>query len=439
MLVEIDLGSGLQTRRVPSVGLKSHGLVQWRNYIVSLDSDNGALMLIDPRLFPTRNDSSIDSNHENKVTWRLWSVREPGFFLKGLAVVDDVAYFGIAPSQTRQARESVDLNCELAAFDLIEGVLLWRKQIMTKGLLNIIAAPQLQVESTATAVWVIDAGLSYRATTEYARALSQAKRRLTLSELEPLEETDPLIKYPPVLSPYSWASGWPRFDLTSKDNGSGISSGAQLLLFRRDVSRLKEFVLNLGEEDFGEEKQRKTNAWLSGRERNLHNVKPGVSSIHLIFSDQDGDDVYEFPWYYEGPIGKLIEPILDQILGEDVRNIIRVQLARMPPGSTIRKHVDVGGYSTNGHRIHVVVSTSPAITFQVCAEPEKCIPLHVEEGLVFELNNRLQHFVDNPSNSSTVRVHLVIDVVESPRKRKRLARGQECAYRGSKIFCDLNR
>lgn len=429
----------MQTRRVPGVGLKSHGVVQWRNYIVSLDSDNGSLMLIDPRLFPTRNQSDAASAYKSKLTWRLWSVQEPGIFLKGLTVVDDIAYFGIAPSQTRQARESTNLNCELGAFDLIEGVLLWRKQVMTKGLLNVVAAPQLQVESTAVAVWVSNAGLGYRATPEYAKSLSQAKRKLTLLELEPLEETDPLVKYPPVLSPRTWASGWPRFDLVSKNNGSGILSGAQLPLFRMDVSKLKEFVSSLSEDDFGEERQRKTNAWLNGREKNLHNVKPGVSSIHLIFSDQDGNDVYEFPWYYERPFGKLIDPILDKILGEDVRNIIRVQLARMPPGSLIKKHVDNGHYSTNGHRIHVVISSSPAITFHVCAHGrEDCIPLHVEEGLVFELNNRLQHYVDNPEGSNTVRVHMVIDVVESVRTRKRLLRGQECFYAGQKIVCDVN-
>jgi outer membrane protein assembly factor BamB len=50
-------------------------------------------------------------------------------FLKGLAVVDDVAYFGISQWRERSARDSPDHDCELAAFDLEAGRLLWRRQV----------------------------------------------------------------------------------------------------------------------------------------------------------------------------------------------------------------------------------------------------------------------------------------------------------------------
>ena len=36
------------------------------------------------------------------------------------------------------------------------------------------------------------------------------------------------------------------------------------------------------------------------------------------------------------------------------------------------------------------------------ADTAGCLPIHVEEGLAFELNNRLPHYVDN--NSDQVRV-----------------------------------
>lgn len=39
-------------------------------------------------------------------------------FLKGLAVVEDVAYFGIAELSERSARDNPDKNAEVAAFDL---------------------------------------------------------------------------------------------------------------------------------------------------------------------------------------------------------------------------------------------------------------------------------------------------------------------------------
>lgn len=39
-------------------------------------------------------------------------------FLKGLAIVEDVAYFGIAELSERSARDNPDKNAEVAAFDL---------------------------------------------------------------------------------------------------------------------------------------------------------------------------------------------------------------------------------------------------------------------------------------------------------------------------------
>ena len=62
---------------------------------------------------------------------------EKSKYLKGLCVVDDIAFFGIATQQPRGSRDDPSLNCELAAFDLREGLLLWRRQLPTHGLLNI--------------------------------------------------------------------------------------------------------------------------------------------------------------------------------------------------------------------------------------------------------------------------------------------------------------
>lgn len=52
-----------------------------------------------------------------------------GNFLKGLAVIDDVAYFGISPRAERSMRANPELDCELAALDLLEKRLLWRRKV----------------------------------------------------------------------------------------------------------------------------------------------------------------------------------------------------------------------------------------------------------------------------------------------------------------------
>lgn len=50
-------------------------------------------------------------------------------FLKGLTVVDDVAYFGISEWAPRDARDDPRSNCQLAAFDLVHSKLLWRREV----------------------------------------------------------------------------------------------------------------------------------------------------------------------------------------------------------------------------------------------------------------------------------------------------------------------
>jgi hypothetical protein len=57
-----------------------------------------------------------------------------------------------------------------------------------------------------------------------------------------------------------------------------------------------------------------------------------------------------------------------------------------------------------------------------------CTKLFTPEGLVFELNNRVPHKVHNPAASGTIRVHLVIDVFETPRLQTPLSAGSACEY-----------
>ena len=328
-------------------------------------------------------------------------------------------------------------------------MLLWRRQLPTEGLLNVLSAPHLQVESTSHAVWMNNPKESYRATDSYAKHLAAAKgttpgkeqqqqqqqqqqndddgtailndissvKKLTLLDLEPLETYDPLRQYPPLLGG-RWASGYPRFDNSAKDKQHGLSSGAQLPLFRWNQVQLRDYLLGIPLSDWSEEAARESNAWLTGREGNLNQFKPGTHAIHLIFSDQKGEDVYEFPWYKER-FASYLEPLINQLLGKDVVNIIRMQFALMPGNTQIKRHVDKGGYSATGHRIHLVVASSPMVDFHVC-EQDVCVPIHVDEGLVFELNNRLEHYVNNNGSART---------------RTFLKKGQVCKYINGRIEC----
>ncbi len=54
---------------------------------------------------------------------------DTGKFFKGLAVVNNVAYFGISVSLQRQHRTDEEFDSERAAFDLNAGKLLWRRTV----------------------------------------------------------------------------------------------------------------------------------------------------------------------------------------------------------------------------------------------------------------------------------------------------------------------
>jgi hypothetical protein len=72
-------------------------------------------------------------------------------FLKGLVVIDDVAYFGMAPPMERQGRDAVTVSCSLVAVDLVRRRHLFTHAVATRGLLNLVSAPHLSLASTFVA------------------------------------------------------------------------------------------------------------------------------------------------------------------------------------------------------------------------------------------------------------------------------------------------
>ncbi len=141
--------------------------------------------------------------------------------------------------------------------------------------------------------------------------------------------------------------------------------------------------------------------------------------------------VFEFPWYAR--FSDLLEPLFDELLGDQSKNVMRAQFALMPAHTEIKPHVDSGAYSSEGHRIHFVVKSNPDVSFGVCDSESDCVRLNTDEGTVFELNNRLKHFVKNESGQD--RIHLVVDVAEGPRERTKLRVGQRCEYSHGDIVC----
>ena len=94
-------------------------------------------------------------------------------------MVSDVAYFGINEVNPHIAdRDRKPFEAEVAAFDLAAGRLLWRRRVPSKGMLNVVAAPQLGELSTSLALqdWSRGASLAAWAAAT-ASAASEAARR----------------------------------------------------------------------------------------------------------------------------------------------------------------------------------------------------------------------------------------------------------------------
>ncbi|KAI8468367.1 MAG: hypothetical protein J3K34DRAFT_459917 [Monoraphidium minutum] len=400
--------------RLQGVGKKAHGIVKWHGAYITLDSDNGAL-------------TALRLSAGGAKVQRLWQAPEPHRFLKGLAVVDDVAYFGISEWAPRSARDDPGSNCQLAAFDLLRNKLLWRREVPTAGLLNIVGAPHLTEDSTYSASYTPKRVRSYK-TPRSGEVVAEALR------------AQEALGYTPKVGGY-WSSGMPFLDASAKATPKPWTAGLQVPLMHLDVSEAKALLLATPPEVWTREYQAVHSAVMGGRESNTATFKPGVQGIALLFSAGSGEGlVYEFPLYKR--FAPVLEPLIEEMIGApDMANIIRMQLALMRANnSDIRIHVDTGGYATYAHRLHIPLMTNPGVAFDLCPfkddakTQQECHKVPTWEGFAFELNNKVPHRVSNLGPSD--RVHLVVDVAEVPRQRAPLAAGTVCDYDVNRgLFC----
>jgi quercetin dioxygenase-like cupin family protein len=124
-LVQISAETGEWLQVLTDVGTQSHGIIRFQEGFLILSSGTSELLFV-----------SSGGASQPKVLWK----DSTETFLKGLCVSPggdgNVAYFGIAPLTERMDRQSLNLQCEIAAFDLKTNTLMWRHKIDTNGLLN---------------------------------------------------------------------------------------------------------------------------------------------------------------------------------------------------------------------------------------------------------------------------------------------------------------
>lgn len=120
VLVRLDPKSGAGTDRYPDVGTQAHDIVPYGGAFIICDSLAGGLIRVD---------------RATRACRTLWA--DEGHWTKGLVIHQGVAYFGLSRPAERQNRYAVE--CEIGAFDLAEGRLLWRRPVGRPGLVNSLA------------------------------------------------------------------------------------------------------------------------------------------------------------------------------------------------------------------------------------------------------------------------------------------------------------
>lgn len=111
--------------------------------------------------------------------------------------------------------------------------------------------------------------------------------------------------------------------------------------------------------------QATVSAVIADREKNLNAIKPGVQTMFLIFSSRTYDRVWELP-LYTTYFKETLEPILEALIGpESIKNIIRLQLARMTPGAHIKGHRDTGPWA-NEYAARLCSYTLVLVVFTGC-------------------------------------------------------------------------
>lgn len=162
-----------------------------------------------------------------------------------------------------------------------------------------------------------------------------------------------------------------------------------------DCARLRDQVLSLSE-DIWQEDQR--------RQIEYRNVHSQTQSILLIFCEgwPDVRISYHKGWSY---LGETAAPVMRAIVAAHFPpggRVFRAMMARLRAGASIGRHRDLHPSFAISHRIHVPLQTNPDVSFIVGTEQ-----ISTEEGVAFELNNRLPHEVVN--RGTTPRIHFIFD------------------------------
>ena len=156
--------------------------------------------------------------------------------------------------------------------------------------------------------------------------------------------------------------------------------------------------------------------WVAGSEHLWRYADPRFTSAH----PHSAHIVFRFPPRYPAthedarptehwqPWADVLTPLLALVAdgcGLESPGFAKVMLSRLDAGGTVPRHVDTNPSSQVPHKVHLPVITNPDVAFVVGGERR-----HLPVGCAVEINNMLEHSVEN--RGRTPRVHLIVETYD---------------------------
>ena len=120
-----------------------------------------------------------------------------------------------------------------------------------------------------------------------------------------------------------------------------------------------------------------------------------------------------------------VREVVDSIPGEKDR----VRFMRLVPQGELTRHADItdrdaGVQDGKVARLHIPLVTNPGVQFYAVTHRGQQLNLQMRAGGLYYLDQRKPHFVLNESPNDE-RIHLVVDVISSPKLRRALERSKD--------------
>ena len=172
----------------------------------------------------------------------------------------------------------------------------------------------------------------------------------------------------------------------------------QICLGEVDILALKEAIL-----------AQESAAWQEQLHRQqTYEVHRDTESMVLLFCDEswpDDGEIYQEPGWDR--LSAVAIPLIDHIIETYYKpggTLLRAMAAKLKAGGRISSHTDQLKSFHMGHRIHVPITTNPAVRFMIEGKPYQ-----FDVGKAYELNNQKKHSVMNLSKED--RISFIFDYV----------------------------